>query len=62
MWISSLFIVGMLVGASHPQTASAAGQAAGAALSIPLFLIATMASIILTTLGILPGTKKPDRH
>jgi hypothetical protein len=58
-WFGSLFLAGAVAGVFNPQDAHEAGARAGQMLSGPLFLISLCASIVLTVLGKLPGTKKP---
>ncbi len=57
IWLATLMCVGMVIGFMHPETAREAGRHAGEVLGGPLFLVALVASIVMTVRGILPGTR-----
>ncbi len=57
-WFGSLIITGFLVGVFNPQNAQEAASKAGANLSGIFFILALIASILLTIWGKLPGTGK----
>ena len=52
----SLFVVGFAAGVVNPEDPGAAGERAGEALAMPLFLIASFLFGMLTDIGTLPGT------
>jgi hypothetical protein len=56
-WTGGLFIVGFVAGASHPGHGAEAGRAAGQTWTAPVFLLSLILSIVLTVLGVMPGTR-----
>lgn len=57
-WIGGLFLGGMIVGALDPQNAQEAGEQLGQTYSGLFLLGGLILSVILTSLGVLPGTRK----
>ncbi len=57
-WFGALFIAGMIAGVASPDNAGEAGRAVGHRFSGIFFLISLVLSILLTVVGVLPGTQK----
>ena len=58
IWVASLFLVGVFAGLVNPDTAGAASEQLGERLAGPFFLLALLASGVLSYLGMLPGTRR----
>lgn len=58
MWLGFLVLGGFIIGFMNPDDASNAGEAFGQATGAPALLISLILSAVLTTIGLLPGTRK----
>jgi hypothetical protein len=57
-WIGSLFLLGMVAGATHPDDPNGVAKSWGAIWSAPIMLLSLIAAPTLTVLGWLPGSSK----
>ncbi len=58
IWSGGIVLVGAIAGGLDPANAEQAGGEWGEKMSVPFLILAIILAAVLTTMGVLPGTKK----